>query len=420
MDVDDAAAGEDLVELVALQLVVAGAAAHYYGFDVQVVQRVGHAVKQHPVVGDDLVGLVELATAALGVAAAQITRWQHSLHARVPQHGLGRQPHLAEQPLRPAAWEIKHRFGFGRGGFRVANDRDVVLVFDVQQCAGGFLGQAAGHFFVDEVNHLLFDRRLAHGGGRRVSLLARHQLEHIVGQALGLEAHVHHRCAHDLDGLRVGRVQKQHGRRVAGAKRLLPHLAQQVAHVHRHLAEVDVDRARRQTLVAHGAVVGHVLKLFPVLDADAAPGLFFVQKRFDQQRRRQNLVARAVEQIGTRHVGGAHRLALAAAQAVLDRIGNRADVGLLHDERLMTHQAKTRRVGVGQIGKKSLLRHQIARQPAFYLPGLLTISEQLAFVKTPFRVHLGFVVGKRLQFGVAQKLQLGDANAVLPGNHTVQ
>jgi hypothetical protein len=66
VDVDDAAAGEDLVELVALQLVVAGAAAHHHGLDVEVVQRVGHAVEQHPVVGDDLLGLVELAEPRCG------------------------------------------------------------------------------------------------------------------------------------------------------------------------------------------------------------------------------------------------------------------------------------------------------------------------------------------------------------------
>ena len=72
VDVDDAAAGEYFVKLVALQLVIAGTATHHHGLDVQVVERVGHAVKQHPVVGDDFVGLVELATAALWIAAAQI------------------------------------------------------------------------------------------------------------------------------------------------------------------------------------------------------------------------------------------------------------------------------------------------------------------------------------------------------------
>jgi hypothetical protein len=43
VDVDDAAAGEDLVEAVALQLVVAGAAADDDGADVEVVEGVGDA-----------------------------------------------------------------------------------------------------------------------------------------------------------------------------------------------------------------------------------------------------------------------------------------------------------------------------------------------------------------------------------------
>ena len=60
VDVDDAAAREDLLELVAEQLIVAGAAADDDGADVEVVQRVGHPVEQHAVVGDDLLGLVEL------------------------------------------------------------------------------------------------------------------------------------------------------------------------------------------------------------------------------------------------------------------------------------------------------------------------------------------------------------------------
>ena len=54
-------------------------------------------------------------------------------------------------------------------------------------------------------------------------------------------------------------------------------------------------------------------------------------------------------------MGGAHRFALAAAQAVLDRTGNRANVALLHDQRLVSHQTKARGVGIGQVGM-----HQIS------------------------------------------------------------
>ncbi len=55
---------------------------------------------------------------------------------------------------------------------------------------------------------------------------------------------------------------------------------------------------------------------------DAAPRLLLVQERLDQQRGGEDLVARRVEQVGARHVRRAHRLALAAAQAVLDRFGD--------------------------------------------------------------------------------------------------
>ena len=70
MNIDDAATGEDFVELIALQLVVARAATHHHGFDVEVVQRVGHAVKEHAVVGDDFFGFVKLAAALLRVTTA--------------------------------------------------------------------------------------------------------------------------------------------------------------------------------------------------------------------------------------------------------------------------------------------------------------------------------------------------------------
>ena len=145
-------------------------------------------------------------------------------------------------------------------------------------------------------------------------------------------------------------LRKQHRDRVAGPEALLPHLAQQVAHVHRDVAEVDLHRAWREALVAHRAVVGHVLELFPMLDADAAARLLFVQKSLDQERGREDLVARAVEQVGARHVRRAHRLALAATQAVLHRVGDGADVALLHDQRLVAHEPEAGGVGVGQVG----------------------------------------------------------------------
>jgi hypothetical protein len=189
---------------------------------------------------------------------------------------------------------------------------------------------------------------------------------------------------------------------VAGAKALLAHLGQQVAHVHRDFAEVDVDRARAQALVAHRAVVGHVFELFPVFDRHAAAGLLFIQERFDQQRGREDLVARAVEQVGARHVGGAHRLALAATQAVFHRVGDLADVAALHDQRLVAHQPEARCVGVGQVGLER------------------RVTQQLALVEAALRVDAQLVGGEVGHLFDGQELQLGDADAVLARDHAVE
>ena len=45
----------------------------------------------------------------------------------------------------------------------------------------------------------------------------------------------------------------------------------------------------------------------------------------------------------------AHRLALAAAQAVLDRVGDAADLRLLEDQALGAEQVERGRVGIAQI-----------------------------------------------------------------------
>ena len=365
-------------------------------------------MEQHPVVSDDFVGLVLLARPTLGVAATQVAWGQHSLHAGMPQHGLSSQTHLAEQAFRAATREIKHRFAVGTGGLRVADDGHVVAVFNVQQSPGRFIGQAFGHFFVDEVNHLLFDGRGAHAGWRASGLLANELLQHIVGPALQFKAHLDHAHPHELDGFWIGGIEEHHSHRIAGAECFFAHLAQQVAHVHGDVAKVDLHRAWRLALVAHGAVVGHVFKLLPMLDRHAAAGLLFVQKSFDQQRRGQNFVARAVEQIGAWHMGGTHRLALAAAQAVLDGLGNRANVGLLHDQRLVPHQAKAGRVGLAQSGCTHI---------GVAVGGL---AQQFAFVEVTLRVHARFVIGKGLQLGVAQIGHLGDANAVLARDHAIE
>ena len=53
MDVEQPAPGEDLVELVLLQLIEAGAAGDDDGADVEVVERVGDAMEQHAVLHRD-------------------------------------------------------------------------------------------------------------------------------------------------------------------------------------------------------------------------------------------------------------------------------------------------------------------------------------------------------------------------------
>jgi hypothetical protein len=103
VDVEQPAAGEDLLELVLLQLIHAGAAGHDHRLDVEIVERVGDPVEEHPVVGGDLLAGVFLARGGLRVAAAQVARRQHGGGADLVEHGLGGQADLAEQALGAAA-----------------------------------------------------------------------------------------------------------------------------------------------------------------------------------------------------------------------------------------------------------------------------------------------------------------------------
>ncbi len=135
-----------------------------------------------------------------------------------------------------------------------------------------------------------------------------------------------------------------------------------------------------------------------MLDRYSAPRLLFVQKRFDQQRSRKNLVARRVEQVGARYVRRAHWLALAAAQAILDGIGDACDIALLHDQRFVTHQSEARRIRV---------RHVRARH-------------QLALVETAFRIDGVLVAAKSRRFFIGQELELRDADAMLTRDHATE
>ena len=135
---------------------------------------------------------------------------------------------------------------------------------------------------------------------RRMLYLVLNQAERFrraVREALRAEAPLDHDLARHLDGVRIGRVQEQHRRGRARIEFLLALPAQEIAHRDRHIAEVDVHRTGIQAFVADRAVVGHVGKFVEVLERHAAAGLLFVEERFDQQRRGQDLVARRVQQV---------------------------------------------------------------------------------------------------------------------------
>ena len=329
-------------------------------------------MEQHAVVGDDLLGLVELAGAALRVAAAQVTGRQHGLHSDVPQHRLRREADLREQSLRAAAGKIEHGIRLAAGARRIANDRHVVTILDIEQRARRLLRQAARHFLVHEMHDLLFQRRLAGRRRRPRRLRARERAQHAIAEPLRLEAPFEHHLARELDRLGIGRVEEDHRCGGAGVEALLAHASQQVAHRHRHVAEVDVDRTRLLALVADGAVIRDVGELVEVADGDAAARLLLVQERLDQQRGRENLVARRVEQVGARHVRRADRLALATAQAVLDGVRDRVDVGVLHDQRLVPEQIEAGRVGVAQVAVGQELA---AIETTLRIDALLVIAE---------------------------------------------
>ena len=320
VDVEQPAAGKDLVELVLLQLIHARAARHDDGLDIEVVERVRDAVEEHAVGGGDRLSFFGFTCRGLRIAAAQIARRQHRLRTGLEQHGLRCEPHLAEQPLRTAARKIEHRIGIVVHFSWIADDRHDARILDVEQRARGLLRQSARHRFVDEVNHLRRERR-APDGGRRMPGLPARETEgpcRAVGEPLRPVAPPDHQLAREVDGARVGGVEKQHGRERAGVESAFAVPAQEVAHGDRDVAEIDVDRARVRALVAHRAMIGDVGKLVEVLERDAAPRLLLVEEGLDQEARGEDLVARAVEQVRARHVGGAHRFALAAAQAVLD------------------------------------------------------------------------------------------------------
>jgi hypothetical protein len=142
--------------------------------------------------------------------------------------------------------------------------------------------------------------------------------------------------------------------------------------------------------MADGAVVRHVAVLFEVLERNAAARLLFVQKGFSEETRREDLVARTVEQVSARHVRRADRLAFSAAQAVLDHVGDLPDVGLFEDETLRTDQCEARRVCVAEIAA----------------------GQKLALVEVAVRIDARLVFLERFLLVFVEKLELRDADAV--------
>ena len=243
-------------------------------------------------------------------------------------------------------------------------------------------------------------RGLAHRR-RRLLRLRLHEPERArrpVREPLRPEAPVDHALAHQLDRRRVGGVEEEHRRRGAGVRALLALLAQQVPHRDRDVAEVDVHRTGFRALVADGAVVGDVAELVEVPERDAAAGLLLVQERLDQERRREDLVPRRVEQVRARHVRRAHRLALAAAQAVLDRVGDAADLGRLQDQRLGADQVERRRVRVAEVAA----------------------GQELPAVEPALGIDLVLVGAERRDLVRLEVLELGDADPVLAGDHPAE
>ena len=251
------------------------------------------------------------------------------------------------------------------------------------------------------MNHLRLDRGRTTRCARRTFGLRTDQAEafgEIVRETLRAVAHVDDRALEHVDRGRIACVEQHHRYGRAGVEFLLAFFAQQIAHRHRHVAEVNVHRARVYALVTHGAVIGHVREFIPMPERNAAPRLLFVQESFDQQAGRENLVARRVKQVCARHVRRAHRLAFAATQTVFHRIADRSDVACFKDQRLATEQAERRRVRISQV----------------------TTGHQLALVEAAFGIDPLLVALERPDLIIGQVFKFGEANAVLTGDHAVE
>ena len=97
-------------------------------------------------------------------------------------------------------------------------------------------------------------------------------------------------------------------------------------------------------------------------------------------------------------MGGTHRFALAAAQTVLDRIGDVAQLAFFENNTFQFHQVKAGGVGTLQIAA----------------------SQQLAAIEMALGVNLVFVGGKCADLVRFEEIKLGDADAVLTRDYPAQ
>ena len=116
------------------------------------------------------------------------------------------------------------------------------------------------------------------------------------------------------------------------------------------ITEIDIDRTGTEALVADRAMIGHIVHFVEMPDGNTATGLFLVEKGLDDQTGGQNLVARRIQQVGTRYMGVAHRFAFAAAQTVADIVVEVTQLALFQQQRLLLHQAQRGRIGIVQPG----------------------------------------------------------------------
>ena len=110
---------------------------------------------------------------------------------------------------------------------------------------------------------LRFDGRLTHGCGWALglNLWQKELARNAIRGPLHFVTPINHHGFSELDGGRISCIQIEHRRRSTRAKFFLPFLAQQIAHGHRHIAEVNIDRTGVLTLMANRAVIRDVGEL---------------------------------------------------------------------------------------------------------------------------------------------------------------